>query len=119
MEKAKFEDLRVYQQALQLLDLVYIVTKAFPKEELYGLTSQLRRAALSIVLNIAEGQGRGTKADNRNFLMISRGSLYEVLAITEVVTRQSYLSKSQQEELRSALFSILKQVNNLIAYLSK
>lgn len=74
--KANFEDLRIYQAALEIVDLIYRRTKPFPKEELYGMTSQLRRAATSIPLNIAEGQGRSSPAENKQFLLIARGSIY-------------------------------------------
>jgi four helix bundle protein len=73
-----FQDLTVWQRAIELTVKIYSLTKAFPKEEVYGLTSQLRRASVSIASNIAEGRGRGTDGDFRQFLNIAQGSTYEV-----------------------------------------
>ena len=64
MEQANFEKLRVYQQSLLFVDQIYGITKKFPREEIYSLTQQLQRAAISVPLNIAEGQGRSSKAEN-------------------------------------------------------
>jgi four helix bundle protein len=73
-----FQDLTVWQRAMELSEAVYNLTKSFPKEEIYGLTSQLRRASVSIASNIAEGRGRATDRDFKQFLNIARGSNYEV-----------------------------------------
>ena len=112
-----FEKLRVYQQSLDLVDLIYKITKAFPKAELYGITSQLRRAVISIPLNIAEGQGRGSSAENKNFLLIAKGSIYELTALIEICYRQKLITETQKMKLRKKLISILKQINKLIVYL--
>lgn len=73
-----FQDLTVWQRAMELTEAIYGLTKTFPKEEIYGLTSQLRRASISIASNIAEGRGRATDRDFRQFLNIAQGSTYEV-----------------------------------------
>ena len=73
-----FQDLLVWQRAMELTVTVYSLTKMFPKEEIYGLTSQMRRASVSIASNIAEGRGRGTDGEFRQFLSIAQGSTYEV-----------------------------------------
>lgn len=73
-----FQDLTVWQRAMELTEAVYNVTKTFPKDEIYGLTSQLRRASVSIASNIAEGRARATDRDFRQFLNIALGSTYEV-----------------------------------------
>ena len=78
MAGKNYRDLIVWQKAMELVMLIYRTTKSFPKEEVYGLTSQMRRAAVSIPSNIAEGQGRNTKRDLRNFLAIAMGSLREL-----------------------------------------
>ena len=116
-DKANFEKLRVYQQTLNLVDMIYKITKEFPKEEVYGLVAQLRRAIVSIALNIAEGQGRMSNAENKNFLLIARASIYEAMAILEIAFRQNYVSQEQRELVRKNLFSILRQLNSLIKYL--
>jgi four helix bundle protein len=73
-----FQNLTVWQRAMDLSEAVYSLTKTFPKEEMYGMTSQLRRASVSIASNIAEGRGRGTEGEFRQFLNIAQGSTYEV-----------------------------------------
>jgi four helix bundle protein len=73
-----FQDLTVWQRAMELTVCIYSLTRSFPKEEQYGLTSQLRRAAVSVASNIAEGRGRGTEGEFRQFLNIAQGSTYEV-----------------------------------------
>ena len=72
------QDLTVWQRAMELAEAVYELTKLFPTEELYGLTSQLRRASVSIASNIAEGRGRSSDGEFRYFLNIAQGSTYEV-----------------------------------------
>jgi len=116
MEKAKFEELRVYQQALKFVQMVYRAIKKFPKEEIYGLTSQFRRAAMSVPLNIAEGQGRGSRAENKHFLMIARGSLHELIAILEIAFQEHYVTRPDKEAMRMELFSLLRQINSMIGY---
>jgi four helix bundle protein len=73
-----YRDLRVWQESVEMAINVYGLTRAFPKEELYGLTSQIRRSAISVGSNIAEGQGRLSKKDFRHFLSQARGSLFEM-----------------------------------------
>ena len=114
-----FRDLIVYKKAFELQQDIFRLTKRFPKEELYGLTTQARRAAVSTPLNIAEGQSRKSLAENRNFLLIARGSLYEILAILEIVGRMKYMANQQKQTLRKEVFSLLRQINSLIKYLRK
>jgi four helix bundle protein len=75
-----FRELAVWQRSRRLTGLLYRITQQFPREEVYGLTAQLRRAGISIISNIAEGSGRGTRTDYRSFLRIARGSALEVQA---------------------------------------
>ena len=88
----RFEDLRVWQEAIALVAAVYRVTGAFPPAEQLGLTSQLRRAAVSIPSNIAEGWGRGSRADYTRFLRVARGSLYEVKTQLIIAQRSGLLT---------------------------
>lgn len=87
----KFEELKVYQESLIFTDEIYAITQNFPRFELFGLTNQLTRAAVSISLNIAEGTSR-TKKDFRHFLDVSRGSCYECIAILTIAKKRTYLS---------------------------
>lgn len=73
-----FRDLVVWQHSVRLATFLYAVTQQFPREEIYGLTSQLRRAGVSVASNIAEGYGRGTRGEYRSFLGIARGSTLEI-----------------------------------------
>ncbi len=79
-----FRDLLVWQRAIQLTVAVYRLTRDFPREELYGLTSQVRRSAVSVASNISEGQGRLTAGEFRQFLGIARGSNFEVQTQVEI-----------------------------------
>ena len=73
-----FQDLSVWQRAMELSEGIYLLTRTFSKEEQYGMTSQLRRAGISIASNIAEGRGRTSDGEFRQFLSIAQGSTYEV-----------------------------------------
>jgi four helix bundle protein len=79
-----FRDLQVWQKAMQLTVTIYRLTQGFPREEVYGLTSQIRRAAVSVPSNIAEGQGRLSPGEFRQFLGIARGSVCEVQTQLEI-----------------------------------
>ncbi len=78
MAAQSFRELVAWQRAIELTTSLYKLTQQFPREEVYGLTSQLRRAGVSVASNIAEGYGRGTKGEYRNFLGIARGSTLEI-----------------------------------------
>ena len=86
-----FENLKVYQMSIDFVNYIYEITKKFPKDELFGLTNQLRRASVSIPLNIAEGSSR-TGKDFKHFLSLSRGSCFECVAITTIAKKQSFLT---------------------------
>ena len=111
-----FESLRVYQSSLTFVDKSYAVSKIFPAEEKFGLTSQFRRAALSVSLNIGEGQGC-TKKENIRFLTISRRSLLECIVCITVAQRLNYITSEESNALRSDLLEMSRMLNNLIASL--
>ena len=87
-----FEKLDVWQKSVEYADLIYRITQAFPPEERFGLTSQLRRAAVSIASNIAEGTSRSSRADFRRFIELAYGSLMESVSELHVAKRQRFLS---------------------------
>jgi four helix bundle protein len=89
---SSYRDLRVWQKSMDLAEHVYRLTENFPRAEIYGLTSQLRRAAVSIPSNIAEGQGRTSKGEFRLFLGNARGSLLEVETQLMLANRMAYLN---------------------------
>ena len=95
----KFKDLQIWKLAFDLSRNIYRITLNFPKEEIYGLTSQIRRASVSIFSNIAEGSGRSTNKDFRNFLFHSLGSLREVESQLLFSKDLDYLSEDEFEKL--------------------
>ncbi len=107
-----FENLRVYQKGLDIVDEIYLLSEKFPKNEIFGLTNQLRRAAVSIVLNITEGSGR-TKKEFRHFLNMARTSAYECTAILEITKRRSYITDEEFKRFYGQLEIIIKMINKL------
>ena len=94
-----YRDLIAWQKAMDLVDLIYTASRSFPKEELYGLTSQIRRAAVSIPSNIAEGQGRRTKGEFRQALSVAHGSIREVETQIMIARRQGFSAPTDEEEV--------------------
>ena len=110
----RFEDLRVWQKAMGFCTDVYSKTGQFPKEESYGLTSQFRRAATSIPLNIAEGSGCRTTKEFVQFLYIALRSQYEVVTIIRLSSQLGYLSADEAKELDEKVAEIGKLLQALI-----
>lgn len=112
-----YRDLVVWQKSMALITEIYSITRLFPKEELYGLVSQIRRSAVSIPSNIAEGYGRYSTNDYTRFLQIAIGSLYELQTQLEICLNLGYLSKDtfekvyeQSREIERMLSSLIKKV---------
>jgi four helix bundle protein len=99
---ASYRELKVWQRAIELSVAIYKLTAEFPKEELYGLTSQLRRAAVSVASNIAEGYGRGSKGEFRQFVGVARGSVLELQTQLVIATELSF-GKAVQRQAADAL----------------
>jgi four helix bundle protein len=112
--KFSFEDLKVFQEALLFVDHVYLITKVFPKEEIYGLISQFKRAAVSISLNIGEGSG-ATNKEFINFLRISRRSVNECLVCAIISKSQNFITTEQEIEIRKQLTKLSKMISGLIS----
>jgi len=91
----EYTDLDVWMASRKLVKIVYDLTKSYPKEERYGLTNQMRRSAVSVPSNIAEGCGRRTSADTIQFLHIAKGSLYELETQLFLAFDQEYLKQSE------------------------
>jgi len=108
----KFEELCVYQKAISFVGEIYLVTKKYPRDETFGLISQLRREAVSISLNIAEGSAR-TKKDFSRFVDVARGSVFECLAVLQISRRQSYISETTLRQLKNYLVEISKMLSGL------
>lgn len=111
-------DLIVWQKAMDLVVTVYNATNAFPKAEVYGLTSQIRRAVTSIPANIAEGQGRRQTKEFVYFLANARGSLLELDTHLEVAMRLDYLDLTKHTELRAQLDEVGRVLNGLMRSLA-
>lgn len=90
---SSYRDLLVWQKAMSLVTEVYSISQSFPSPEMYGLTSQIRRCAVSIPSNIAEGYGRNSTADYRRFLQIAVGSLFELQTQIEIAFNLNYITK--------------------------
>src|ERR1700752_4771357 len=110
---SSFQDLRVWQEAIKLAVAIYGTTEKFPKHELYGLTSQIRRAAVSIPSNIAEGKGR-TNKDFSRFLMQARGSLWELETQLEIALNLGYLSAGVRDECIGQTGELGRMLNSML-----
>jgi len=109
-----FEDLKAWQVAMELVLNVYNATQSFPKSETYGLTSQLRRAAVSVASNIAEGKGRASDKELVLFLNHSRGSLYEIQTQLMIARRLDYLNSETSDRLFAKSAEVGRLLNGLI-----
>jgi four helix bundle protein len=114
MSQSAFSDLRVWQSAMVLALQIYRETSTFPRSESYGLTQQMRRAAVSVPSNIAEGKGRRTNKDFSQFLFQARGSLLELQTQTTIAKRLGYLGEEQANELLNAAAKVGKGLAGLI-----
>lgn len=115
--KFDFEKLDVYKKAIDFANKIYIITKKFPKEELFGLTNQLRRASVSIALNIAEGSG-SSKKEFKHFLVMAKASVQECVAILEICYLQKYIEQQDKEEFYSKCIELAKMISGLIKSLT-
>ena len=101
-----FKDLVVWQEAMNLVEMIYLQTKTFPKEEMYGLTSQIRMAAVSIPANIAEGNGRKSRKEYLQFLSVANGSMTELETHILIAQRLNFLTKEKTEKIQIQLESV-------------
>ena len=118
MEEVKFnfEDLKVYQKALDFVDYSYSLTAKFPREEVYGLSSQFNRAAVSIALNTSEGSG-DTDAQFHRYLQAAADSVRECVTCSTVAFRRKYIQEEENKKARLMLLEILKMISSLQRYL--
>lgn len=119
MKSKDFKDLYVWQSSMSLVKNIYSITDRFPQSERFCLIDQIRRAAVSIPSNIAEGQARSSKKDFIRFLYISQGSAAEVETQIILSEMLGYLPKNELESLVSQITEIKKMLSSLIAYLAK
>jgi len=111
-------DLQVWRKAMDLAEAVYMATKDFPRDELFGMTSQSRRAAGSVAANIAEGYGRGVRQAYVNFLRIARGSLRELETHIELAARVELMSTNDAEGLLAKADELGRMPHGLITKVS-
>ena len=115
----RFEKLDAWREAIALAGEVYDATREFPREEQFGLTSQLRRAAVSISSNIAEGTGRASDTDFTRFVGIAYGSLMEVVSQLHVAKRQGFISEGVFQRLYSHAEKIARILSGLRSKLNR
>lgn len=111
-----FEDLKVYQKALDFIDFAYTLTANFPKSELYGLTSQFNRAAVSIALNTAEGSG-DSDLQFKRYLQLADDSLRESITCSTIAFRRGFITEDENKKVRLRLLEIFKMIKSLQKYL--
>lgn len=110
-----YRDLIVWQKSMTLVTDIYLATKSFPCDELYTLTSQLRRCAISVPSNIAEGYGRNSTWDYKRYLQIAKGSLFELQTQIEIAVNLKYLAA----EKFNSLFNAAKEIEYMLIALIK
>ncbi|MEE9171695.1 MAG: four helix bundle protein [candidate division NC10 bacterium] len=108
-----FEKLKVYKEAISFADEIYVLTKGFPKEEVFGIAAQIRRASLSVPLNIAEGSGR-SKREFRVYLKRARTSLYECVPLLELSLRQGFIDPETHHSRYERVNDLSKLLSALI-----
>ena len=113
-----FRDLKVWQKSVELTVMVYQFTQTFPREEMYGLTSQMRRASVSIASNIAEGSARGTKRDFRQFVKLARGSNCELQTQLVIARELRFGDRSKCDEIEARTHEIGRMLTALSRYLT-
>ena len=108
-----FEKLRVWNGARQLIKNVYGLTRSFPRTEIYGLTSQINRAAISVAANLAEGSARTSRKDQAHFSQIAYGSLMELACLLIIAVDLEFLSTSDEASVRGQIEELSRQLNAL------
>jgi four helix bundle protein len=114
-----FRDLTVWQRAVELATCIYQVTAQFPRSEIYGLTSQLRRAAVSVASNIAEGAGRGSKKEFKQFLQMARGSNGELQTQLIIASNLEIATRNQVASAEALSHEVGKMLNGLLRSISQ
>jgi four helix bundle protein len=112
-----YRDLRVWQESMSLAEMAYRLAATFPKDELYGLTSQIRRASSSVPANIAEGYGRGGRAGYAQFLRIAQGSLKELETHILFAIRVDLVTSDRADQMLKKADDIGRMLNRLISSL--
>ena len=117
MKVKTYQELFVWQRAMDLVEEIYKTSRGFPREEIYGITSQIRRAALSLTNNIAEGHGRYHYLDQIKFTLHSRGSLEELIDDLNVCEDEQYLPVEEIASLKEDAWRVRKLIDGYVRYL--
>lgn len=112
-----YKDLKIWQNGIELVEVIYKVTNSFPQSELYGLTSQIRRSAVSVPSNIAEGWGRGYNVNFLHFIKIARGSLYELETQLIIGNKIKLITIEDFEKIQNLILIESKMINSFISTL--
>ena len=115
----EYKELAVWQKSRELVNMFYLVTKDFPDSERYGLAAQIRRSAVSIAANIAEGCGRRTSKETIHFLFIARGSIYELETHMYLALDQNLIDNDQFDEMAGLLNRCRQLLSGFIRYFKK
>lgn len=113
------QDLIVWQKSMDLVEMIYALTKNFPKEELYGLTSQMRRAVTAIPTNITEGYHRHHFKEYIQFLFIAKSSAWELKTLLQMTQRLGFTTNNHTVHIESLLMEIIKMLNTMISKLKE
>ena len=113
----RFEHLDIWKDSLLYANHIYLLTKKFPRDELFALTNQLRRAVSSISTNIAEGSGSTSKKDFAHFLDIAIKSTYETVSLLYLATEQGYITEAERKDLYEKAEILVKKINSFKKYL--
>ena len=114
-----YKDLEVWQAAMKMVFHIYRDTATFPKQEMFGLTSQLRRAAVSVASNIAEGKGRFSDRELSQFLSVARGSVFEIETQVAIALKLGYVTKPQSQGLLNRCAEVGRLLNGFIKAVRK
>ena len=110
------ENLDIWQSGMEIVKRLYELTKDWPKEEKYGLTSQVRRAAVSVPTNISEGVGRGGPKEAARFGNIALGSLYELQTLIQIANDLEYLKEEDYSDLKEDLSVLSRRISSYVSY---
>ncbi len=119
MNPESVQNLKIWQEGIEVVKDVYRLSKEWPREELYGLVNQARRAAVSIPANIAEGRGRGSPAEQARYGSIALGSAYELQTLLHLALELEFSSKQYLDPLQLKLYKLIKQIASFVAVQEK